>query len=276
MHADLVFTGGPVYTADQARRRLVRAGPGASAVAVAGGRIITVTAAGPQIRDLTGPGTEVVDLRGRALLPGFQDAHVHPVFAGVDMTGCDLTGAASLEECARRISGLRRGPPRPGLDRRRRLVDGVLPRRHARPRAPRRASRRPARVPAQPRPHGAGPTPARWSSPGSTRARLTRADGRIEREPDGAPRAPCTRAPRTLVGRQVPRRRRGPAGRAAAGPGHLHARGVTAWQDAIVGSYRGLGDPLPRLPGRPWPASSPRGWSARCGGTASRGARAAR
>src|SRR6266540_992312 len=113
MHADLVLTGGPVYTADRARRRLVPAGPAASggampgdtavpgdsAVAVAGGRIVAVTAAGDQrIRDLTGPATEVIGLAGRALLPGFQDAHVHPAFAGVTMTGCNLIGAARSEE----------------------------------------------------------------------------------------------------------------------------------------------------------------------------------
>ena len=107
MQADLIFTGGPVYTADQARRRLVAAasgGPAASAVAVAGGRILAVAAAGDQqVRDWTGPATEVIDLRGRALLPGFQDAHVHPAFAGVTMVCCNLIGAASLDEALTRI-----------------------------------------------------------------------------------------------------------------------------------------------------------------------------
>ena len=36
MHADLVLTGGPVYTADRARRRLVPAGPAASGGAMPG------------------------------------------------------------------------------------------------------------------------------------------------------------------------------------------------------------------------------------------------
>ncbi len=107
MQADLIFTGGPVYTADQARRRLVAAasdGQAAGAVVVAGGRILAVAVAGDQqVRDLTGPATEVIDLRGRALLPGFQDAHVHPAFAGVTMVCCNLIGAASLDEALARI-----------------------------------------------------------------------------------------------------------------------------------------------------------------------------
>ena len=38
-----------------------------------------------------------------ALLPGFQDAHVHPAFAGVTMVGCNLIGAATLDEAVGRI-----------------------------------------------------------------------------------------------------------------------------------------------------------------------------
>src|SRR5712691_67843 len=112
MQADLVFTGGLVYTADQARRRLIPAGAAASAVAVAGRRIIAVAATGDQqIRDLTGTATEVIDLRGRALLPGFQDAHVHPAFAGVTMLRCDLTDAADANEALAIVAGYARAHP---------------------------------------------------------------------------------------------------------------------------------------------------------------------
>ncbi len=80
-HADLVFHGGPVFTADTVRSR-------AHAVAVSSGRIVAV--GGDEVRDLIGPRTEVVDLGGRLLVPGFQDAHVHPVWGGLDMLRCDL------------------------------------------------------------------------------------------------------------------------------------------------------------------------------------------
>src|SRR6202000_3428873 len=36
-------------------------------------------------------------------LPGFQDAHVHPALAGVTMLGCNLIGAATLDEALGRI-----------------------------------------------------------------------------------------------------------------------------------------------------------------------------
>src|SRR5215470_10409293 len=104
--ADVVFTGGAVYTTDPAGRRMVPAGSGppASAVAVRADRIVAVgDAADAGLTDLIGSRTEVVDLRGRALLPGFQDAHVHPAFAGVTMVGCSLIGAATLDEAISRI-----------------------------------------------------------------------------------------------------------------------------------------------------------------------------
>jgi predicted amidohydrolase YtcJ len=80
---DLVLRGGAVYTVDSARSW-------ASAVAVRGGRIVYV--GGDTVpADLVGPGTEVVELAGAMVLPGFQDAHVHPISAGVELGECHLT-----------------------------------------------------------------------------------------------------------------------------------------------------------------------------------------
>src|SRR3954466_1328661 len=92
--ADLVFTGGPVHTADAARSR-------ATSLAVRGERIVAV--GHDDVRELIGPRTEVVDLAGRLLIPGFQDAHVHPVGGGLELGQCALTGAVALEESRRRI-----------------------------------------------------------------------------------------------------------------------------------------------------------------------------
>ena len=88
--ADLIFTGGDVYTVDAARRW-------ARAVAVSGGRIAAV-GTDEQVRALAGPDTEVVELDGRMLLPGFQDAHCHPPGGGYDMLHCNLNDAYRLEE----------------------------------------------------------------------------------------------------------------------------------------------------------------------------------
>ncbi|MGH9321826.1 MAG: amidohydrolase [Vicinamibacteria bacterium] len=67
--ADLVLRGGKVITVD-ARNRI------ASAVAVQGNRIAAV-GTDEEIAARIGPRTEIVELRGRALLPGFIDAHTH-------------------------------------------------------------------------------------------------------------------------------------------------------------------------------------------------------
>ncbi len=94
-HADLVFTGGPVFTADTVRSR-------ARAVAVADGRIVAVGSQ-DDVRELVGPRTEVVDLAGRMLVPGFQDAHVHPVWGGLDLMRCDLSELGTQAEYLERI-----------------------------------------------------------------------------------------------------------------------------------------------------------------------------
>lgn len=78
--ADLVLRGGAVYTLDAARSW-------ATSVAVRRGRIIYVGNGGPPAT-LIGPSTEVVDLAGRMVLPGFQDAHVHPVESGLELGEC--------------------------------------------------------------------------------------------------------------------------------------------------------------------------------------------
>jgi hypothetical protein len=88
--ADLLLTGGAVYTVDAARSW-------AESVAVRGGRIVYVgTAAGA--KKFQGPATRVVDLKGRMLLPGFHDAHVHPVSGGMELALCNLNGLDSKEK----------------------------------------------------------------------------------------------------------------------------------------------------------------------------------
>ena len=90
--ADLVFRNGKVYTVDAARSW-------ASAVAVRDGRIVYVGSDSLPPGTI-GPRTETVDLAGRMLLPGFQDAHVHPVDSGVDLGECDLNAAETASAAA--------------------------------------------------------------------------------------------------------------------------------------------------------------------------------
>lgn len=67
--ADLVFRNGDVITMDPKR-------PRASAVAVRAGRIVYV-GGDAGVRGFAGSGTEVVDLKGRTLIPGINDTHLH-------------------------------------------------------------------------------------------------------------------------------------------------------------------------------------------------------
>lgn len=67
--ADVVLTGGKVFTADPAR-------PWAEAVAVRGARIVAVGTTA-EVARLAGPRTRRIALGGRVVVPGFDDAHAH-------------------------------------------------------------------------------------------------------------------------------------------------------------------------------------------------------
>ncbi len=80
--ADLALKGGAVYTVDGARSW-------AQAVAIRDGRI-TFVGTDKDLEAHIGPDTRVVDLKGRMLMPAFQDAHIHPISAGIEASSCDL------------------------------------------------------------------------------------------------------------------------------------------------------------------------------------------
>jgi predicted amidohydrolase YtcJ len=99
--ADRIFTGGLVLTMNDAQ-------PRAGAVAVKDGRIVAVGTP-EEIAALRGEGTEVTDLAGRALVPGFFDAHGHVMAGGVQALTANLlappdgevTDIASLQQVLR-------------------------------------------------------------------------------------------------------------------------------------------------------------------------------
>ena len=94
--ADLMVVNARVYTMD---------GRGAVAQALAvHGRRITAIGKTEEIRRTAGPRTRVVDAGGRAVLPGFNDAHVHFLQGGFQLSAVDLRDAATPEEFARRIA----------------------------------------------------------------------------------------------------------------------------------------------------------------------------
>ncbi|MFK0178878.1 amidohydrolase [Streptomyces xanthochromogenes] len=233
--ADLVFTGGPVLTLDAARSR-------ATTVAVTGER---VTAVGhDEVRDLIGPSTQVVDLAGKLLIPGFQDAHVHPVSAGIELAGCDLTGLRTAADTLDAVRAYADAHPEQewitgggwsmeafeGGSPTRDLLDRVVP-------------DRPVYLPNRDH-HGAWVNSRALAVAGLTRNTPDPADGRIERDASGEPTGLLQEGAMDLVGRITPRST--PADRLAAllrAQAHLHSYGITAWQDAIVGNFGSMDDP---------------------------------
>ncbi|MER5451775.1 amidohydrolase [Streptomyces sp. NPDC002764] len=233
MHADLLFTGGPVLTPE---------GRTATAVAVTGGR---VTAVGhDEVLDLKGPRTRVVDLAGRLLLPGFQDAHVHPIPAGLELSQCDLIGARTAEETVAAVRAYADAHPErewilgggwsmeafEGGTPTRELLDAVVP-------------DRPVYLPNRDH-HGAWVNGRALELAGVTRDTPDPADGRIERDAAGEPSGTLQEGAMQLVGRITPPATA--ADRLAAllhAQRHLHALGITAWQDALVGDFLGMDDP---------------------------------
>ena len=94
--ADLIITNASVYTVDPAQ-------PRAEAVAVIGSRIVAVGSVS-EIDAWRGPDTKVIDARGRLVLPGFNDAHVHFMTGGLQLDSVELKDAQSPQEFADRIA----------------------------------------------------------------------------------------------------------------------------------------------------------------------------
>jgi hypothetical protein len=131
--ADLVLTGGAVYTVDAARSW-------AEAVAIRGGRIVWV-GADDGAKAWVGPETRVVALGGRFAMPGFHDSHLHPITGGMRTLQCELSGAATAAEALERVKAYAAAHPEkrwitgrgwelplfPAANPRKELLDAVVP-----------------------------------------------------------------------------------------------------------------------------------------------------
>lgn len=225
---DLVLLGGRVLTMDARRTRV-------EAVAVDQGRIVSV---GPSaaVRRLAGPRTRVVELAGRTVLPGFQDAHVHPVLAGVGMLRCPLNDVPARPNAyVDAIAAYAAAHPDlawvegdgwymaafPGGTPRREDLDRAVPDRPA--------------IFQNRDGHGAWVNSRALEAAGVDRTTPDPPDGRIERDPDGTPTGTLHEGAIHLVDRLLPKpsaeERVQGLGLAQA---VLHGWGITAWQDAIA------------------------------------------
>lgn len=226
-HADLVLTGGRIFTADPAKTW-------AEALAVAGERIVAV-GGDRDVRRRIGPRTRVIELAGRTVTPGFQDAHVHPTHAGLARIRCELHGARGLDAYLGIVAAYARAHPEvewilgggwsladfPGGLPRREDLDRIVP-------------DRPVFLPNRDV-HDAWVNSRALELAGISKDTPDPEDGRIARDPDGTPLGTLHEGAMDLVERHVP-----PATAAEmreallASQRYLHSLGITAWQDAWI------------------------------------------
>ena len=93
----LILHNGIVRTMDAAH-------PVAQAIALSGGRVLAV-GSDREVLLAAGPGAdaEVIDLRGRLVLPGFTDSHLHFLWYALGLTRPNLDGARSLAQALARL-----------------------------------------------------------------------------------------------------------------------------------------------------------------------------
>jgi predicted amidohydrolase YtcJ len=88
--ADVVYRNGFVYTVDGVRSR-------AEAFAVKDGKFIAV-GSNDDMKAVTGKNTKTVNLKGKMVMPGLVDAHIHPVRGALTSLGAEFPVTASIDE----------------------------------------------------------------------------------------------------------------------------------------------------------------------------------
>jgi predicted amidohydrolase YtcJ len=93
---ELILHNGTILTVDPRQ-------PQAEAVAIAGDRIVAVGSSA-EIDGLAASSTKKIDLGGSTVVPGFNDAHTHPAYAGrrhLRFVDCDLRSIAAIQAAIR-------------------------------------------------------------------------------------------------------------------------------------------------------------------------------
>ncbi len=93
--ASFIIRNGRVLTMDEAN-------PRASAVAVAGNRILAIGSEA-EIDAYSGPDTHVIDARGATVLPGFNEAHMHIFGGSAELRELSLMGVKGFEALEREL-----------------------------------------------------------------------------------------------------------------------------------------------------------------------------
>jgi predicted amidohydrolase YtcJ len=95
MHADMILINGNIITMDTKK-------PKAQAIAILKDKIIAV-GTNDQIKKLRGKATKIIDLKGKTVVPGFTDTHVHMLGFGASLTSLNLRGVTSIEEMQQKL-----------------------------------------------------------------------------------------------------------------------------------------------------------------------------
>jgi len=207
-------------------------------VAVEDGRIVAMG------RDLP-PGPRVVDLEGAWVLPGFHDAHVHPVQAGLEMNACDLMGCDDAAAYVTTVAAYASAHPGAGW-----ILGGGWSMDHFPGGVPTAAALdavvadRPVYLPNRDH-HSAWVNTVALDLAGIDSTTPDPDDGRIERDADGRPTGALHEGAMELVRALIPPA--SPVQQHAAlmsAQAHLHAFGIVGWQDALVGDGLGMADSL--------------------------------
>ena len=197
-----------------------------------------------EMKELTGRRTRVIGLRGRLALPAFGDAHVHPVSGGLESLRCNLAGLRPRQECldtvATYCSSLAPGAWVLGGGWTMSAFPGGLP--TAQDLEPVTGGR-PAFLPNRDH-HSAWVNTAALRIAGIDARTPDPVDGRIERDEAGRATGALHDGAMRLVASHVPAASDAEllAG-LVAGQSHLHALGITHYQDACVGAAGELGMP---------------------------------
>lgn len=94
--ADQLYINGHIWTADPSN-------PFVEALAVKGDKILEVGTT-KAISTLRGKQTKVIDLKGKLLIPGFNDGHVHFLSGSLGLTVVDLVEAKTMKEALQMIA----------------------------------------------------------------------------------------------------------------------------------------------------------------------------
>jgi predicted amidohydrolase YtcJ len=223
--ADLILRGGTIYTMDSARSR-------GTSVLIRDGRIQAIGHGEEFPRDSS---TEVIDLHGRFVLPGFQDAHVHPPTGGLSLLRCNLHKDTTSEQYLETIhryavehldeewilGGGWAMDAFPGGTPTREGLDAIVP-------------DRPAFLVNRDG-HGAWVNSVALKLAGVDRSTPDPIDGRIERNSMGEPAGTLQEGAMELVHRVVPEDTEETYLRGLkVAQEYLLSLGITAWQDADV------------------------------------------